>query len=162
MEYYHPRRKRNEILDKTEIDEIILKGNHITIALTKNEDPYIVTLSYGFDKGNDCLYFHCANKGDKIDYIKNNKKVCATIIEDRGYLKTKCAHNYASIIIRGELDIVNDLTEKKHGLQVLLNHLENDPQPIFERNIKDDNSYNGVTILKLSISSKIGKKHIEE
>lgn len=162
MESYHPKRKRNEIIDNNEIDEIIERGNHVTIALSNNDIPYIVTLSYGYDKANECLYFHCANRGDKLDYIEKNKNACATIIEDHGYLKTRCDHDYASIILRGRMEVVNEINEKKHGLQILLNHLEEDPEPVFERNIKDDRSYDGFTILRFRISSKIGKKYIEK
>jgi len=157
---YHPKRVRNEIIDQSTLIEIIKRGNHITLALTDNDNPYIVTMSYGFDESNKCLYFHCANKGDKLDYIKKNGKVCGTIIEDNGYIKTKCDHDYSSLIIRGNIVIVSELEEKKHGLQILLNHLEEDPKPIFERNIKNDESYNSVTILKVSIESIIGKKYM--
>ncbi|MBN2362707.1 pyridoxamine 5'-phosphate oxidase family protein [candidate division WOR-3 bacterium] len=157
---YHPKRLRNEILDQSEINKIIKIGNHISLALSVNDNPYIVTLSYGFDKNRNCFYFHCANKGDKLDYIKMNSKVCGTIIEDKGYLETQCDHDYSSLIVRGNIFIVSDLEEKKHGLQILLNHLEKDPKPIFERNIKNDESYNKVTILRLDIESIIGKKYI--
>ncbi len=117
-------------------------------------------MSYGFDEKSNCLYFHCMNRGDKLDYIKKNCRVCGTIIKDNGYIKTKCDHDYASLVIRGEITIVDELAEKKHGLQILLNHLEEDPKPIFERNIKSEASYDGVTILKLNIESIIGKKYI--
>jgi len=157
---YHPKRVRNEIIDETELIQTIKRGNHITLALSNDDIPYIVTMSYGFDMINNCLYFHCANKGDKLDYIKKNSRVCATIIEDHGYIKTKCDHDYASLIIRGNISVINDLEEKKHALQIMLNHLEEDPRPIFERNIKNDESYNGVTILKMNIESTIGKKYI--
>lgn len=160
MELYHPRRSRNEILDPKVIDGILRKANHVTIALSRDDEPYVVTMSYGFDEGNSCLYFHCANRGDKLDYIKANSRACATVVEDHGYLKTLCDHDYASVVMRGELTIVESLDEKKHALQVLLNHLEENPKPIFERNIKSDASYDGVTILKLAIASKIGKKYL--
>lgn len=160
MEQYHPKRKRNEILDEDEKLALIKKSNHITIALCYGDVPYIITMSFGFDSDRNCLYFHCANKGDKLEYIKKNPNACATIIKDNGYLDTKCDHDYESLIIRGKMKIVEDLEEKKHGLQILLNHLEKDPQPIFERNIKTDRSYDGVTILKLEMDSIIGKKYI--
>ncbi|HOV64334.1 MAG TPA: pyridoxamine 5'-phosphate oxidase family protein, partial [Spirochaetia bacterium] len=160
MESYHPRRKRNEIISDAEKAALLEKGDHITIALCDNNIPYVVTLSYGLDKENNCLYFHCANKGDKLDFISKNPNVCATVIHDNGYMKTKCDHDYETLVIRGELYIVNELSEKKHGLQILLNHLEKDPKPIFERNIKDDHSYDGVTILRMNMKSIIGKKHI--
>ncbi len=161
MEHYHPRKKRNEIINEAEKMALIKNGTYATIALCSENTPYIVTLSYGFDQENSCLYFHCANKGDKLDYIRKNPEVCATIIKDNGYLLNKCDHDYQSLVIRGSLTIVSELQEKKHGLQVLLNHLEKDPLPIFERTIKNDTSYDGVTILKLYMSSIIGKKHVK-
>ena len=157
---YHPKRVRNEIIDTNEIENLIKQGNHITLALCDNNIPYIVTMSYGYDDNKKYLYFHCANKGDKLDYIKKNGNVIGTIIKDNGYLKTKCDHDYESVIIRGKIFIVESLEEKKHGLQILLNHLEEDPRPIFERNIENDESYRKVTILRLEIESVIGKKYI--
>ncbi len=157
---YHPKRVRNEIIDTNEIKNLIKKSNHITLALCDNNIPYIVTMSYGYDINKKYLYFHCANKGDKLDYIKKNSNVIGTIIKDNGYLKTKCDHDYESLIIRGKIFIVESLDEKKYGLQILLNHLEEEPKPIFERNIENDESYRKVTILRLEIESVIGKKYI--
>ena len=157
---YHPKRVRNEIIDTTQIENLIKQGDHITLALCVDSIPYIVTMSYGYDSNKEYIYFHCANKGDKLDYIMKNSNVIGTIIKDNGYLRTKCDHDYESLIIRGEIFIVESLEEKKHGLQVLLNHLEEDPKPIFERNIVNDESYKKVTILRLEIESIIGKKYL--
>lgn len=160
MEQYHPRRKRNEILDESEKRALLERGKYITIALCRGEEPYIVTLSYGLDRESGCLYFHCANKGHKLDFIRGNPRACATLIRDNGYLETRCDHDYETLVLRGRMEIVSDLAEKKRGLKVLLEHLENDPKPIFERNIKDDRSYDGVTILRLTPESVIGKKYV--
>ena len=84
MDTYHPRRRRNEIIDDEQKRTLVRRGNHITIAMSKDDTPYIVTMSYGWDEAGNCLYFHCANKGDKLDYVLANPRVCATIIkEDR-------------------------------------------------------------------------------
>lgn len=157
---YHPKRRRNEIVGEDEKTALLKWGKYVTLALCAGDEPYIVTMSYGLDEAASCLYFHCANKGDKLDFIRGNPRACATLIRDNGYLPTKCDHDYESLILRGAISIVESLEEKKHGLQVLLDHLEADPRPIFERNIKGDHSYGGVTILKLSIESVIGKKYI--
>ena len=159
MENYHPRRHDREIEDKNEIERVLKNGKYAIIALAKENDPYIVTLSYGYDNKNNSLYFHCALRGQKTDYLKTNSSVCATIIEDHGYQKTKCEHSYASLIIRGELNIVEDLQEKKRGLNVLLNHLEEDPEPILKRNIINEKSYDKVIILRLKINNIIGKQN---
>jgi len=160
VEQYHPKRMRNEILDEGERRRLLERGNHITIALCDMNTPYIVTMSYGYDSGHGCLYFHSANKGDKLEFVRRNPNACGTIIKDNGYLETKCDHDYETLVVRGPMSIVTDLEEKKHGLQVILNHLEKDPKPIFERNIKDDASYDRATIMRLDMESVIGKKYL--
>lgn len=159
MAEYHLRKKEKEISDRDEINEILKKGKYATIGFSANDDPYLVTLSYGYDIQNKRIYFHCALKGQKIDYMTKNPKVCATVIEDNGYVKDFCEHKYSSLIVRGLIRVVDELDEKKHGLDILLNHLEENPDPIKARNIKDDKSYNSVCILCLDISDITGKRN---
>ncbi len=159
MHAQHPRRKEKEIVDGNEINRILKAGKYIVIALAHENIPYIVTLSYGFDAAQNYLYFHAANTGAKLDFIQHNAAACGTIIEDRGYLTGQCDHNYASLVIRGQIRQVETLDEKKHGLNVLLNHLEPNPKPILERNIQDDSSYQKVTILRFEIESISGKEY---
>jgi nitroimidazol reductase NimA-like FMN-containing flavoprotein (pyridoxamine 5'-phosphate oxidase superfamily) len=158
MGEYHPRRQDREIIDDNELSRILQDGKYVTIAMAKGNEPYIVTLSYGYDKENSRLYFHCALKGEKLDYIRNNSLVCATIVEDHGYISGQCHHTFSSLIIRGDMQIVEGLEEKKHGLGILINHLENDPEPVMQQHIPDDTSYDRVTVLRLDISSIVGKQ----
>ena len=159
MSNYHPRRKDREVIDQSEIERLLKTSKYVIIGMAKDNDPYLVTLSYGYDENTRTMYFHCALSGQKIDYLRSNSNVCATIIEDHGYLKTVCEHAYLSLIIRGKMEIVQDLNEKKIGLSVLLKHLEEDPDPIFKRNIKDDSSYDKVTIMKMKIESVYAKQY---
>jgi nitroimidazol reductase NimA-like FMN-containing flavoprotein (pyridoxamine 5'-phosphate oxidase superfamily) len=115
-------------------------------------------LSYGYDKGKGALYFHCAKKGLKIDFLRENPKVCATVIEDKGYKKDECEQAYRSVVFWGEMAVVEDLPEKIHGMDVLLQHLEENPDPIRERNLKEEKAYKGVGILRLDIQSLTGKR----
>jgi nitroimidazol reductase NimA-like FMN-containing flavoprotein (pyridoxamine 5'-phosphate oxidase superfamily) len=56
-----------------------------------DEEPYVVTLSYGYEEKSNTIYSHCASEGQKIGYIKRNPYVCATIIEDKGYVEGDCS-----------------------------------------------------------------------
>lgn len=117
MNKYHMRRSDRRIKDGTIIEEIIRSGKYAVIAMCEKNNPYIVTLSYGYDKENNCLYFHCAKKGRKIDCINENSRVCATIIDDGGYLQNECAHRYSTVVISGDLITVESLQEKQHGMR---------------------------------------------
>jgi nitroimidazol reductase NimA-like FMN-containing flavoprotein (pyridoxamine 5'-phosphate oxidase superfamily) len=108
-------------------------------------------LSYGYDELKNTLYFHCAKQGLKLDFILRNPKVCATVIEDGGYVQNECAHNYKTAVFWGEMEVVADMDEKKHGMMVLLNHLENSQEVVDEKLSKSDTYYDKMEILKLEI-----------
>lgn len=158
MGNYHMRRRDRAITNPAEINSIIKTAKFAVIAMCRNNEPYIVTLSCGYDQVKDCLYFHSASNGLKLDFIRQNPMVCATIIVDGGYLADECAHKYASLILRGKLSIIDDLAEKKHGLEILLYHLESDPAPIAARNIPSDDTYNTFAVLRLDINEISAKQ----
>lgn len=158
MADYHIRRADREMTDQDEIKGMLREGKYATIALDGGDEPYLVVLSYGYDEERNALYFHSALKGHKLDCLARNDKACVLVMQDLGYLKTMCEHAYKSLVIRGKMAVVEELEEKKRGLDVLLRHLEEDPAPILERNIKDDASYSKVAILKLEIGSITAKR----
>ncbi|MHA1240202.1 MAG: pyridoxamine 5'-phosphate oxidase family protein [Promethearchaeota archaeon] len=157
MQKYHMQKKEREIIDKRIIMEILKNGKFSTISMCRNDEPYIVTLSYGFDETFNCLYFHSAQNGLKLEYLKENKKICGTILEDLGYVKSACSHKYRSIVFGGDMTIVKDLDEKKHAFDIMLKHLEDNPSKLKKRFFKNDKSYNNTCLLKLEIISITGK-----
>lgn len=158
MQQYHMQKAELEIKDETLLLEILKMGRYTTIALCKENAPYVLTLSYGYDPDKHALYFHTALKGLKLDYIRANSRVCATVIEDKGYQHGRCSHAYRSLIMWGHLTVVEELIEKKHGMEIMLAHLEEDPDPIRDRNLKNDRSYDRVIMLRLDIQSITGKE----
>ncbi|MEA1994492.1 MAG: pyridoxamine 5'-phosphate oxidase family protein [Euryarchaeota archaeon] len=151
-------KKEREITARHTLHEILIQGKYATISLCRENEPYVVTLSYGYDEKKNALYFHTALKGLKLEIIRQNPRACGTVIEDRGYLEGRCAHAYRSVVFQGKMRIVQNLEEKKHAMSVLLNHLEEDPEPIKERNLRKDEAYDNIGILRLDIEEITGKK----
>ena len=152
------RRKEKEIARREELNSILANGKYTTIAMCNEDEPYLVTLSYGFDPQDDALYFHCAQEGQKPDFICKNPEVCGTVIEDRGYRMGECEQSYRSVVFRGRMSVVSDLRGKKHGLEVLFNHLENDPSPLKGKYLTDEEALKKVCVLRLSIFRMTGKE----
>ncbi|NLV19581.1 MAG: flavin-nucleotide-binding protein [Bacteroidetes bacterium] len=158
MTQYHLRNRPNrELKEESDIDAILNKGKFAVISMCRNNEPYIVTLSYGYDSEKKTLYFHSAKKGLKLDFINSNKRVCATVIEDGGYIINECCHEYKSVVFRGDMQIVNDIGEKKHGMNILLHHLEKKDSIIEEKLIRSYDSYSKMEILRLDIKQIHGK-----
>jgi nitroimidazol reductase NimA-like FMN-containing flavoprotein (pyridoxamine 5'-phosphate oxidase superfamily) len=150
-------KKEREILDKRIYKEIMKNGKFSTISMCRNDEPYIVTLNYGFDAINNNLYFHSAQKGLKLEFLKENQKVCGTIIEDLGYVNDDCSHKYRSIVFWGDMTIVENLDEKKHAFDIILNHLEDNPSKLKKKFLKSEQSYENTCLLKLDINLITGK-----
>jgi len=154
-------RIEKSITDKKTITELLNKGRYITIALSKNDNPYVITMSYGYDNSRDALYFHCAKEGQKIDYIKYNPQACGTIIEDNGY-NEDCAQMFRSLVIKGRIVLVDTIQEKKHAFDILLNHLEKDPSIMKEKHLKNDENYKNPGVLRFDITEITGKEEKAE
>ena len=107
------------------------------------------------------MYFHCAKEGQKIDFIKANPHICGTVIEDNGY-EDGCGQAFRSIVFRGKMVIVEAFDEKKKGLDILINHLEKDPNPIKNKFLKKENTYENLGMLRLDITDISGKEEKAE
>ena len=150
-EYHLKNRPNREIISESEINDILQKGKFIVISACRDSEPYIVTLSYGFNAKERSLYVHCAPNGLKIDFFKSNNRICATIIEDGGYVVDECGHNYRTVVFWGEIHFVKDLEEKKYGMGILLNHLENNSKVIREKLLKSEDYYSNMEVLRIDI-----------
>lgn len=157
MPRYHLQKKEREIKDQKELLRIIKTGKYLTIALCRNNEPYIVTLSYGYDERKNAFYFHSRLRGLKCEFIKDNPRVCATIIEDKGYIMNDCAHEFRSVIIWGKMSFVETLEEKKYGMDILLEHLEDNPDKIKQESLSNDIVYRNLGILRLDVIEIHGK-----
>lgn len=158
MQQYHLHNRPNrELKTDSEINEILRNGKFTVISMCRDNEPYIVTLSYGFDEDNNSLYLHCSTKGLKLDFIKSNPKVCATIIEDGGYVTNECGHNFRSVVFWGDINVVTNMDEKIHGMNILLKHLENDSAVMAEKLSKSNEYYSKMEILRLDITQIHGK-----
>jgi len=152
MQEYHLRNRPNrQITTDQEINDILQKGKFIVISMCRDNEPYIVSLSYGFDADKKSLYVHCAPQGLKIDFLKANPRICATIIEDGGYIADECGHNYRTVVFWGDTCFVTDLEEKKHGMNILLNHLEHDGEVIQKKLLKLNDYYSNMEVLRIDI-----------
>lgn len=147
-----------EITNQSEIRALLGAGRFATIAMARDNEPYIVTLSYGYDAEANALYFHTSHAGLKLDFLATNPRVCATVVTDRGYLDGKCAHAYSSVIMTGTMGLVEDLDERKWGMRKLTEQLESNPPEVYARHkLNGDAVYKRVAVLKMQIEDITGK-----
>ncbi len=124
---FHVRRKDREITDPAEMRKILRSADCVTIALSMNDEPYLVSLSPGYDEKRNCIYFHCAPDGKKIAYMKANNKVWGQAVVNY-HVHGECEYSYVCVHFKGKVTLVDNLAEKHHGLECLIRQLSANPE----------------------------------
>jgi len=148
------RKKEREIIDPGEIESIIRKAQVCRVAMADGNEPYIVPVCFGYEKG--ALYVHGALAGRKIDVLKKNNGVCFEMdadVEIRGAEKAcKFSLKYRSVIGTGKVRFLEDDKEKTRALDVIMKHYS-DRNFTFSKPDLDS-----VLVWKIEIDSLSGKK----
>lgn len=157
------RRKHSEVTDQTEVFRILSStniGRMATIGL--DGFPYITPVNYVSLDGN--IYFHCAPKGEKLDNLNRNPRVCFEVDVPLSYIDigldpTRPICNlhqfYHCVIIRGNAQIVKDDQLKLDVLNALIAKHENTDD--FEKVTTDMSGFKACVVIEIvpdSISAK--------
>ena len=151
-------RRKEKIIESTEeMKKIIQLAEHITIAMCKNNEPYLVTLSHGYDPDKNCIYFHCARDGKKIDILNTNNLVWGQALIDKGYIQGKCDHLYATTQFVGTVSFIDSFDENKEALLNMIIKLEENPDEVAKKQLTEK-AVSRVTIGRIDIKAMSGKE----
>ena len=131
------RRRQCEITDPQEIRRILSTATIGRLA-TMGADgyPYVTPVNYVY--ADDCIYFHCALKGEKLDNIARDDRVCFQVDIPLAYLDLgynpaggACSLHqfYHCVMIRGRARVVPDGEVKTRALNALVAAHEPDRTP---------------------------------
>jgi len=103
------------------------------LAMSVDDQPYLVSLSHGYDEDRNCIYFHCAREGKKLDYLRANNTVWGQALLDHGYSDGECTHLYASVHFSGRVTFIDDPDEKRRALECMIRQLDSNPESLIGR-----------------------------
>ena len=152
---FHVRRKDREITDSEEMRQVLKTTQYVTVALCMDNEPYLVSISHGYDETKNCIYFHCAPEGKKLVYQKANNKVWGQAVLDFG-VTDECEYVYTSVHFCGRMHLISDLSEKQHGIEMLVRQLSLNPEMKLAK-IKPE-KLEKTTIGRIDIEYMTGKK----
>jgi uncharacterized protein len=156
---FHVRRKDREITDCEEMRQVLKITKYVTVAFCMKDEPYLVSLSHGYDETENCLYFHCAPEGKKIEFLKENSRIWGQAVQDFG-VTDDCDYAYTSVHFSGRISLIEDLTEKWHAMEVIVHQVSQNPEEKIAK-IKPEKLSN-TTIGRIDIDYMSGKKHKPE
>lgn len=151
------RRKEKAITDEKIMKKILSEVAYITLALCKDNQPYLVSLSHGYDPDKNCIYFHCASEGKKIDYLTENDVVWGQAIIDKGYIQGSCDHLYATTQFKGKVTFITDFEEKKEALTNMVHKLDNKPDEVIYKQLTQQ-SITKISVGRIDIEYMSGKE----
>ena len=160
------RRKHAEITDPLEIRRV-LDSTNIGRLATLGDDgyPYITPVNFVNLKEN--IYFHCAQKGEKLDNITRDSRVCFQVDVPLSYLdinydpsRPVCQLHqfYHSVIIRGTAKIVQDDSLKIEALNALVQ--KHEPGVEFEPIQKDMAAFKSCNVIEIKPLSTTAKSDL--
>ena len=107
------RRTEREVLDLSFMHQVLRDAQEIYIAMNSDGAPYVLPVNYVFY--NDCIYFHCALEGRKLDLLGTDPRVGFAIAVDIKVEKTTT--RYRSICGSGTVKSVEDPLLKNEVLK---------------------------------------------
>ena len=153
------RKVEREVAKEEHLVAILRHAKYVTIAMSNDNRPYLVSISHGYDEENNCVYFHCANEGKKMDYLRANASVWGQAVIDGGYVHGECSHLYASVMFSGRVTLLEDRDERWHAISLMTRQLDEDAEPLIAN--RRPESLDNTVIGRIDIDHMTGKKSEE-
>ena len=147
------RRKDKEIGTDEAINLLAECEYGVLATVDNNGQPYGLPLNYAYK--DNCIYFHCALTGHKIDNIDSNPKVSFCAVGDTEVLPSEFSTDYVSAVAFGVASEVQG-TERYNALVLLLEKFSPD---FMEEGRKYIEKLDKVTkVIKIEIQHISGKR----
>ena len=146
-------RKKKRELSKEDTIKVLKEGRERGFStISENGYPYGIAVNYVYH--NNCIYFHCANKGHKLDNISQNNKVSFFVNSNITIIPQDFTTHYKSAVVFGRTFITTD-DEKRDAIIAIG---EKYSHPHMEEGLKYiDKAINTLTIVKIEIDHLTGK-----
>lgn len=120
------RRHKQELSNQECIEILNAQPRGVLAVLGDDDYPYAVPMDYVYVDGR--VYFHSAKEGHKIDSIKRHAKASFCVLNDGVKKEDSWWYTFKSIIVFGEIRILDDNDEKRDKLTYLGNKLFPTPE----------------------------------
>ena len=149
-------RLKDRVVNDEKSIEIITKGSYgVLSTIGADGYPYGVPLNYTYF--DNCICFHCAQEGHKLDNINFNNNVSFCVVTKSDVLSNEFDTDYESAIAFGKATMVTDDSEKKDILLSVLNKYSADYLKAGHNYIKK--YWDETKVIKMKIEYLSGKAH---
>ncbi|MFO7627359.1 MAG: GNAT family N-acetyltransferase [Candidatus Fermentibacteraceae bacterium] len=144
------RRTDREITDPFELIGALCRFKSCTLGISADGRMRLVPMCFGYSE--NCLYFHSATEGEKIEMLKRNPAVVFEMSRILAVVGTDDIH-YESVIGEGEVEFLQTVAEKRVGMAVLLKSFSGSRQEV------SDSSLEGTCVFRVRIAGMTMKRN---
>jgi nitroimidazol reductase NimA-like FMN-containing flavoprotein (pyridoxamine 5'-phosphate oxidase superfamily) len=99
-------RRKDKALGESAVQQLLINGEYGVLATVDADGrPYGVPLNYVYM--NDCVYFHCATVGHKLENISADERVSFTVVGRTEVLAAEFSTGFESVIAFGRAALVD-------------------------------------------------------
>ena len=148
-------RRSDKKMEAKEAFQVLEEGMYGTLSTIGADGyPYGVPLNYAVV--DDCIYFHTATQGKKLDHIQYDDRVSFSVVTEVEVVPELFSTHYACVICFGRAAVVEDPDEKQRALEALVHKYM--PHLLKEGKEKIDKEFNMTGVVKVKIEHITGKK----
>jgi nitroimidazol reductase NimA-like FMN-containing flavoprotein (pyridoxamine 5'-phosphate oxidase superfamily) len=149
-----PLRREDRKLDHAAAKALLARGEYGILSTSdKDNRPYGIPLNYVVME--DCIFFHCATEGQKLENITANHGVSFCVVGETQLLPGKFSTRYESVVVSGNADIIADDALKRNALRALITKYA--PDHAIAGAAYIDKRMHRTAVVRVSIDHMVGK-----
>ena len=146
-------RRKDKAMQNVAIIGLLQNGEYgVLSTVDGNEQPYGVPLNYVLM--NNCIYFHCALEGHKLDNLAANPKVSFCVVGRTKVLPTEFSTEFESVIVFGRASVIEG-EERYQALNALIEKYS--PEFVSEGRAYIENFDSQTKLVRIEIQQMTGK-----
>jgi uncharacterized protein len=147
-------RRQDRLLEPAQMETLLNEGEYGFLSMcATNGHGYGIPLSYA--REGQCLYFHCAPEGYKLQNLTANNQVSFCVVGKTQVIPNKFTTAYQSVLVFGNMALNLTDEEKRLGLRLLVKKYC--PEHIELGETYMEKSFHRVNIIRLDIKHMTGK-----
>lgn len=146
--------KKERQVSEERVREMLLSSTEGTLAM-HGDDGYPYALPMNYIYLNDAIYIHTANRGYKIDALRQNNKVGFSVIARSQIAPELYTTRYESVVATGDVEFVEDPKERQLVMETIVKRFSPGLEEGGQKFIKA--AIDRTAIIKINIREMKGK-----
>ena len=162
----HVRRSDRAITDDAWIKDFLKHAPEGIMAMSVDDQPFLNARNFAYDPDRHAIYLHGARSGRTPTNIAANKRVCFACYEMGRLLPAERAYSFSventGVVAFGEIVIVEEDEEARHGLQLILDKYFPHLKPDVDYHSASADEMKRTAVFRIDIEEWSGKQKVAE